>query len=123
MSKYQKIIDFIPYLENPNTEWVEKDEPFSFFYANYSRITYEFMDRVAELMEGPSNTYQVLERYGLYYGEIDFDSFDYENCPPKLAFAILGVMMRAERFCTGEIFGQIQRGVVLKLVKVLAKER
>ena len=121
MSKYHNLISFIPYLEDPNAEWLDRDEAFHPFYASYSRLGYELIDAIADLMDGPKNTYMVLEKYNLEYYEIDFDTFDYNSCPEDLAFAILGVMLRKERFCAGEVFGMIKRGHVLRLLKVLEK--
>ena len=121
MKKYHKLVKFIPYLEDPNTKWLDEDAEFHFFYASYSELGYELIDAIAELTEGPGNTYKVLEKYNLNYDEIDFENFNYEDCNLDLAFAILGVILRKERFCAGEISGMIKRGYVLKLIKVLEK--
>ena len=118
---YHKLVKFIPYLEDSNTKWLDEDAEFHFFYASYSELGYELIDAIAELTEGPGNTYKVLEKYNLNYDEIDFENFNYEDCNLDLAFAILGVMLRKERFCAGEISGMIKRGYVLKFIKVMEK--
>ena len=121
MSKYHKWVKLIPYLEDSKTKWLDEDHEFNPFYVAYSQFGYQLIDAIDELTDGPQNTYKVLEKYNTTYGELDLGTFDYVNCPEDLAFAILGVMLRAERFCAGEIFGMIQRGYVLKLIKVLQK--
>jgi hypothetical protein len=115
MSKYRKLLEFIPYLEDPSTRWLGDNG--GFFYCDYSEIGSKLICTIEELTEGPSNTYQVIEKYNIE--TINLDDFDYENCPYDLAFALIALFVREERFCAGSVFGAISRGHMLKLIKVL----
>ena len=121
MKKYHKLVKFIQYLEDANTKWLGDDCESYVFYTTYSKIGCELISMIEELTDGPINTYRVLEKYDLRYGEIDFESFDYNNCNLELAFALLGVMVRKERFISGEILHMIRRGYVLKLIKAIER--
>lgn len=117
---YEKIIEFIPYLENKNTVWSNEQD--NILYYNYSKIACNLMSAIEEKMLGSSNTYNILKKYNISMDDIYSLKFDYETCTPELAFAILAVILRSERFCTGSFAGAIEKGIVLKLIKVLAKE-
>ena len=115
---YKEIIKFIPLLEDPNTKWEEEQD--NFFYYNYSEPAIMLMDAITDKMLGASNTYHILDKYNIecdfIYDDIDIESFNLE-----LSYAILAVIVRKERFCSGAFMKAIKLGLVLKLIKNIEK--
>lgn len=114
-NKYKDIIKFIPLLEDKNIKWVNDEE------HTYTNIGIELKNEITKLMFSEPNAYKVLDEYNATYEPLYKNTFDYDNCSKELAYAYLAIMVRKDKFNIGLFAGFINRGIVLKLIKVLEK--
>ena len=132
MSKFDKLISFIPLLKDDGFgEWIIDHEndgtpehPIHFPYVNYTECVNDLVHSIYDFQEnneefGLSNYNDILNESGVDWGTESMETADVSNFDARTIMAMLIGAVRAERFCDGALLGFLKSGAILRWLERL----
>lgn len=132
MSKFEKLIEYLPLLEDDaiGTWFIDHENdgtpehPIQMPFVNYSEMVQHFINDVYAFVDENkdfelNHYYNILERNGLEWGAKSMSEADVSHLDGKCIMAMLVGAVRAERFCDGALLGFFRDGSIRKWLKRL----
>ena len=134
MNKFEKLIKYLPLLEDDNIgTWIidrENDgtpeHPIQMPFVNYSEMVHNFIKDVYDFEEKNKDFEltrygEILEKNGLEWGSKSMSEADVSSLDGQCIMALIMGAVRAERFCDGALLGFFKDGSIKKWLERLKK--
>lgn len=132
MSKFDKLLSFIPLLKDDGFgEWIidrendgSPEHPIHFPYVSYSECVNDLVHAIYDFQEnnedfGLRNYSDILNEHGIEWGTDSMASADVSTIDAQTVMALLVGAVRAERFCDGALLNFLKSGMILKWLERL----
>ena len=132
MSKFDKLLSFIPLLKNDGFgEWIIDHEndgtpehPIHFPYVSYSECVSDLVHSIYDFQEnnedyGLTNYSEILNEHGVEWGTGSMEAADVSDFDERTIMAMLMGAVRAERFCDGALLRFLKSGAILRWLERL----
>lgn len=132
MSKFDKLLSFIPLLKDDGFgEWIidrendgSPEHLIHFPYVSYSECVNDLVHAIYDFQEnnedfGLRNYSDILNERGVEWGTESMEAADVSDFDARTIMALMIGAVRAERFCDGALLGFLKSGAILRWLERL----